>query len=338
MIVIGRWIRLCLSFFMAVLLSYSLVHKNLIIYLAYQAKGQLSVILNTETISEYKNKNKLSVLQKSNLQLIKSIREFSVDSLGYKPTSNFSTIYNQHQAPVLWVVTASESFQLKEYFWDFPILGKLSYKGFFKKELAVNEFNNLKCKGYDADIRPASAWSTLGWFSDPLMSSSLDYSKGRFCNLLFHELFHATYYLPNKVNLNENLAEFIAHKATIKFLKNDIINLNYYLADRYNDSLFERVMVKKATALNLFYDSIKNKACKNELKICELWQFSKSLETLNFSKSFNLHKRQKWINQSKNAYFVDFIQYSSLQDSLELVFNKIYNGNLLKMVQDLKGK
>jgi hypothetical protein len=97
-------------------------------------------------------------------------------------------------------------------------------------------------------------------------------------------------------------------------------------------------MVKKATALNLFYDSIKNKACKNELKICELWQFSKSLETLNFSKSFNLHKRQKWINQSKNAYFVDFIQYSSLQDSLELVFNKIYNGNLLKMVQDLKGK
>ncbi len=338
MSVIGRWIRLSLSFFLAILLFYSLFHKNLIIYLGYQAKGQLSVLLNTQKFIDYENQTQLTVQQKSNLQLIKLIKDYSVDSLGYKPTSNFNTIYNQDQSPVLWVVTASEPFQLKEYFWQFPLLGQLSYKGFFKKEFAIKEFNSLKCRGYDADIRPVSAWSTLGWFSDPLMSSSLNYSKGRFCNLLFHELFHATYYLPNKVNLNENLAEFVAHKATLKFLKNDSSNLSEYLAGRYNDSLFEQVMVKKAAKLNSFYNSIKNKTTKNDLKIREMWLFSKSLESLNFTKSFNISKRQQWINQSKNAYFVDFLQYNSLQDSLERVFNKIYKGNLPKMVQDLKGK
>lgn len=338
MSVIVRWLRLCLSFLTAILLFYSFIHRDLIIYLGYQAKGQLSVLINTETISDYDNHKNLSDQQKNNLQLIKFIKDFSVDSLGYKPTSNFNTIYNQDQSPVLWVVTASEAFCLKEFCWDFPFLGRLSYKGFFKKELAINEFNKLKCNGYDVDIRPVSAWSTLGWLSDPLMSSSLNYSKGRFCNLLFHELFHATYYLPNNVNLNENLAEFIAHKATLKFLKNDMVDLNEYLTSCYNDSLFEQVMVKKAGSMNKFYESIKNKSNKNELKMRELWLFSKSLESLNFSNSFNLSKRQQWINQSKNAYFVDFSQYNSLQDSLELVFNKIYKGNLLKMVQDLKGK
>lgn len=338
MSVIERWIRLGLSFFLAILLFYSLFHKNLIIYLSYQAKGQLSVLLNTQKFADYENQTQLTAQQKINLQLIKLIKDYSVDSLGYKPTSNFNTIYNQDQSPVLWVVTASEAFCLKEFCWDFSLLGRLSYKGFFKKELAINEFNKLKCNGYDADIRPVSAWSTLGWLSDPLMSSSLNYSKGRFCNLLFHELFHATYYLPNNVNLNENLAEFIAHKATLKFLKNDTADFNEYLASCYNDSLFEQVMVNKASSMNKFYDSIKNKSHKNELKMRELWLFSKSLESLNFSNSFNLLKRQQWINQSKNAYFVDFLQYNSLQDSLGLVFNKIYKGNLLKMVQDLTGK
>lgn len=335
--VVIRWTRLFLSFFTAVLLAYSLLYKNLIIYLGYQAKGQLSVLLNTETIIEYENQKHLTPQQKNNLQLIKLIKDFSVDSLGYQPTANFNSVYNQDQSPVLWVVTASEPFQLKEYFWDFPLLGRLSYKGFFKKEFAINEFNALICKGYDADIRPVSAWSTLGWFSDPLMSSSLNYSKGRFCNLLFHELYHATYYIPNNVNLNENLAEFIAHKATLQFLKRDTFSLNEYMVGRCNDSLFEQVMVKKANELNLFYHSIKNKTAKNELKLRELWLFSKSLESLNFSKSFNLLKRQELINQSQNAYFVDFLQYNSLQDSLELVFNKIYKGNLLKMVRDLNG-
>ena len=62
------------------------------------------------------------------------------------------------------------------------------------------------------------------------------------------------------------------------------------------------------------------------------------LNTLSFSENFNVLKRKDLIKQSKNAYFVDFLQYNSLQDSLEIVFNKFYNSNLAKMVQDLKDK
>lgn len=170
------------------------------------------------------------------------------------------------------------------------------------------------------------------------MSSTLNYSKGKFCNLLFHELFHSTFYKPNNVNLNENLAEFIAHKATIQFLKTDTASLNQYLIETKNHQVFENFMVKQSKSLNSFYDSIINNSNKHALKLAKLQNLGNQLNTLPLSKNFNISKRKDLINQSKNAYFVDFLQYNSLQDSLELVFNKFYNSNLAKMVQDLKGK
>jgi predicted aminopeptidase len=333
-----RWLRLCLNFLLAIVLALSLFNVNLTVYLLYQAYGQLNIIFNTQSLSSFQTSNKLSINQITNCTLISEIKKFSVDSLNYKPTNNFNSIYNQNNAPVLWVVTASEPYQLKEYLWSFPMLGKLSYKGFFKKNLAQKEFISLKSKGFDVDLRQVSAWSTLGWLNDPLMSSTLNYSKGRFCNLLFHELFHSTFYKPNNVNLNENLAEFIAHYATIKFLNADSASLNQYLIETKNHQVFENFMVKQSKGLNSFYDSIANNPNKHSLKLTKLQKLSNQLNKLPVSINFNISKRKDLINQSKNAYFIDFLQYNSLQDSLELVFNKIYNCNLAKMVQDLKGK
>src|SRR5690606_34719233 len=102
-------------------------------------------------------------------------------------------------------------------------------KGFFDKHLASAEVLDLKNKGYDVDVSPVTAYSSLGWFADPLFSGMLQRSKGRFCNLIFHELFHGTLYLPGSVNLNENLASFVAHKATIRFLARDSAELALYL-------------------------------------------------------------------------------------------------------------
>jgi predicted aminopeptidase len=170
--------------------------------------------MNTESFEEYAAQNTLSEKQKEGIALINEIKKYSVDRLNYKPTKNFTTIYDQNHAPVLWVITASEKYKIEAFYWKFPIVGKVSYKGFFDKQKAVAAKNELVCKGYDVDLRPVSAWSTLGWFSDPVLSSMLNRSKGHLCNLIFHELFHATYYAKSSVDFNENLASFIAHKAT----------------------------------------------------------------------------------------------------------------------------
>ena len=216
-----RWIRLILAYLFFGLALICALNYQTSIYLIYQGKGQLSILLNTQSIATYKEETTLSQQENDNILFIEKIKTYSIDSLGYLPTKNFTTIYNQKHAPVLWVITACKPYELAAYEWQFPLVGTVSYKGFFKEELALKEYNHLIANGYDVDLRSVSAWSTLGWFNDPLLSSMLNRSKGGLCNLLFHELFHATYYAPNAVNFNENIASFIAHKATSQFLKND---------------------------------------------------------------------------------------------------------------------
>lgn len=308
------------------------------IYLFYQASGQLHILMNTRTVEDFVAKNDLTEKQKRSLDLIAEIKTYSVDSLNYKPTENFTTVYDQNNAPVLWVITASEKYRIQAYYWKFPVIGAVSYKGFFSKQKALIASNEMISKGYDVDMRPVSAWSTLGWFSDPILSSMLNRSKGQLCNLIFHELFHATYYAESSVDYNENLASFVAHKATLQFLKNDTLALRSYL-DSYSDNkLIDNHISVQLKELNRFYDSISglSEQQKSILRLKKLTQSSLSFNQLKLANGSKIESIRNNILTFKNAWFVDFKQYNSLQDSLEEVFNKFYQSDLAKMVQSLK--
>jgi len=189
-------------------------------------------------------------------------------------------------------------------------------------------------EGYDVSIRTVTAWSTLGWFSDPLLSNTLLRSKGSFCNLLFHELFHATYYKAGDVNLNENLANFVAHKATLKFLRNDAVALGQYL-DYYNDELsYKNFLLRQYRFLKSGYEKTEEKLLP-EFKKRTMLMIADSVRKIGLTNSKKFERRAEAIIKFQNAYFVDLRQYESLQDSLEDAFNKIYRRDLKKMVQDL---
>lgn len=331
-----RWLRLfanlCLfAFFLVAALNYQTS-----VYLVYQAKGQLQLLLNTQSIAKFAKEAKLSEQERTNLLLIDEIKNYSVDSLGYKPTKNFTEIYDQKGEPVLWVITACDPYDLKPYEWKFPIVGKVSYKGFFKKEFAISAYNHMIVSGYDADLRSVSAWSTLGWLHDPVLSSMLKRSKGSLCNLLFHELFHATYYAPNSVDFNENIASFIAHKATLRFLKNDTLALNDYLQSYEDSKIYNAYMLRRIEYLKNYYKEIKNQPSKSILKLKAISGIVDSIEKLPLKRPGKFTARRKEILKFKNAYFIDFVQYDSMQDSLDRVFNKIYKGQIEKLVQHLK--
>lgn len=329
-------LRLFTSFALLLLFLYAGYHHQTVIYLIYQGKGQLNVLLNTESVSSFKQQNKLSATELANLELISKIRQFSVDSLAYKPTQNYENVYNQQKSGLLWVITACEPYAFKPYEWTFPLVGRVSYKGYFKKELALTEYNHLSQLGYDVDLRPVTAWSTLGWFNDPILSGMLGRSKGSLCNLIFHELFHATYYASNAVDLNENLASFIGHQATLVFLKNDTAALNEYVTSYNDNRRYNSFMLRQTTYLDNYYKIIQNKANRQHLKYKALVSITDSLALL------GIHHKKKYLSikqnilKTGNACFIDFKQYDSMQDSLEQVFNKIYKGNLKKLVQDLK--
>lgn len=313
-----------------------LVHYPTGIYLLSQAKGQLSVLSGTVPLAEFRRTGTLDAREAENLELVEKIRRYSVDSLDYLPTDNFTSIYDQGHAPLLWVITACEPYAFKPYNWVFPLVGRVSYKGFFNRASAEKEYRHLAALGYDADLRSVSAWSTLGWFSDPLLSRMLSRSKAGLCNLLFHELFHATYYAPSSVDLNENLANFIADKATLRFLKQDTAELRSYRESQADELVFNSYMLRKKQYLEAFYQTIAQAPDPLALKLKALAQIADSVGLLPLKHPARFSRRAADIAKFKNAYFVDFQQYESMQDSLESIFNKIYRGDLKKLVQDLK--
>ncbi len=337
----NKLIKIFLHLLLWFVLAFGSIFHETTVYLIAQSYGQFYLITHTKSFEAYAAEKNISSEHKRNLALISEIKKYSVDSLNYKPTKNFTEIYDQENAPVLWVITASSPYKIEPYYWRFPVVGKVSYKGFFNKQKAEALKNKLICEGYDVDSRSVSAWSTLGWFSDPVLSNMLNKSKGNLCNLIFHELFHATYYAESSVDFNENLAFFIAHKATLQFLRNDSTALKIYLGDGSADyMLMEDNTAAQLAGLNRFYDSISvlPESQKYILKLRKITHVAKSYEYLGAQDKEWIKTTQNHILSFKNAWFVDFIQYRGLQDSLEEVFNKIYQGNLPKMVQSLKQK
>jgi predicted aminopeptidase len=331
-------IKLFFSLVVLICFAWLLIYAELALYLTKISFGQINILINTQKITDVLKDDHVSKEEKQKIFLIEGIKKYSVDSLGYKPTKNFTTYFNQHNQPILWIVTACKPFSFEPYEWKFPIVGKVSYKGFFTRNSAQKEYLNLYTKGYDADISEVSAWSTLGWLPDPILSSMLGKSKGRMANLFFHELFHATYYAPSSVDVNENLANFIARKATLQFLQHDTAELYKFLKTTQDDSTYNSFTFKGYETLKAFYFSTQKEDSTIRLQqkedlLIKIYKESFHLK-LHYPTRFKNYNKQILI--SKNSFFVDAHRYDGLSDSLNRVFNKKYGGNLKKMIEHLK--
>ena len=100
-----------------------------------------------------------------------------------RQSDNYTTFYNQRGKPILWVVTASERYKLAPKEWKFPVIGTFPYKGFFDEAKADRQEAELLDAGYDTEINEVSAWSTLGYLKDPILSIMLYRSPGSLASL-----------------------------------------------------------------------------------------------------------------------------------------------------------
>jgi predicted aminopeptidase len=151
------------------------------------------------------------------LRLVVEIRRFGVESLGMEAGDSYTTYYDTGGGPVLYNVTASRADRLEAVTWWFPVTGSVAYKGYFAREDARREREYLERIGYDALLSPVSAYSTLGWFRDPVLSTMLDDPPEALAELLLHEMTHATVYAPGDTEFNERLASFVGGAAAEAF-------------------------------------------------------------------------------------------------------------------------
>ena len=143
------------------------------------------------------------------VERVEDIRRFAMEELGLKESKNYTRYVELDRNYLAAVVSASPEDSFGRHQWWFPVVGKVPYKGFFNVEDARKEMVKLEKKGLDVWVRGVDAFSTLGWFRDPLYSYMKNYSEGDLAELIIHELLHATVYLKNQDQFNEELAQFV---------------------------------------------------------------------------------------------------------------------------------
>jgi len=143
------------------------------------------------------------------INLVNDIRAFAMEDLGLAMSKNYTRYVELDRDYLAAVVSASEKDSFRRYEWFFPVVGSMPYKGFFNIEDAKKERAKLEKKDLDVWVRRVDAFSTLGWFKDPLYSYMRNYPAGRLADLIIHELVHATVFIKGQVKFNEELAEFI---------------------------------------------------------------------------------------------------------------------------------
>ena len=140
---------------------------------------------------------------------VEDIRRFAMEELGLKESKNYTRYVELDREYLAAVVSACAKDSFTRHEWWFPVVGRVPYKGFFNVDDARKERAKLEKKDLDVWIRGVDAFSTLGWFKDPLYSYMKKYSDRDLADLIIHELLHATVFLKNHSQFNEELAEFV---------------------------------------------------------------------------------------------------------------------------------
>lgn len=329
---------------LAILLVLSIfIWWDLVVYGIRQANGQFHIIWNARPVEEFLNDSQFPDSLKNKLVLINEVRRYAIDSLGLKDTRNYKTLYDQKGEEIMWVVTASEPFQLKAKEWKFPVLGSVPYKGYFNKDLAFALRDELVQEGWDVSIRNPGGWSTLGWFTDPILSKMLERSEGDLANLIIHEMSHATIFVKDSIDFNENLATFIGDRGTEKFLidKYGINSKEYkmYINDDADFLKFSDHMLRGSEKLDSLYATMTGQMpvdAKKKLKEEMIREIVNSLDTLTLSTGNNPGARYK-DRLPNNAYFMNFRRYQAKQDTFWDELRK-FNGDLKEYIEYLSRK
>lgn len=159
------------------------------------------------------------------LRLVTRVLAFA-RAQGLNPGGSFSSYSVLDRPHVSYVVMAAPRDELSFLTWWFPIVGAVPYKGYFDKDDALEAAKRLEADGFETIVRPVDAFSTLGWFDDPLLSTMLHRDPVALANLIFHESVHSTLWIPGAADFNESLANFIATWQTTKFFQQETEPLN----------------------------------------------------------------------------------------------------------------
>lgn len=267
------------------------------------------------------------------------IREFAVGELGLADTRNYRSLVRLDSDRLATVVSACDPVSFERHLWRYPVVGALPYKGFFKPEEAEREASRLKAKGLDTLVRPVDAFSTLGWFADPLFSNFAKYDDGELAELIIHELAHATVFVKRAEQFNEEFATFVGRQGARAYISRmhgspspELAALDHARADA---EAFAGFLRQTADLLETVYSSDRNRDEKLSAKSAIL--ASRAAE---FRESAPLRFRQEAyrsfaMDRINNAYLDLYRLYEGEPELYAEFLERYCDGDLARFIREV---
>lgn len=188
-------------------------------YYGQAINGELHLLSARQPIAKVITNPKTPAALRRQLQLAEKIRRYASDALGLPENGSYTSYVALNQPYVSWNVFATKPFSLQPITWCFPIAGCVPYRGYFHHQDAEAFAASLRKQGDDVYVGGVPAYSTLGWFNDPLLSSMLGWSDTTLANFIFHELAHQELYLKGDADFNESFAVTVADVGVHRWLQ-----------------------------------------------------------------------------------------------------------------------
>jgi predicted aminopeptidase len=188
-------------------------------YIARGAYEEARLLWNRKPISGEISDPEVTPDVREKLRTVLAVRGFARDHLGLEVGGAYTTVSEVDHGAVVYVVMAAPRDSLEPYEWWFPIVGFVPYRGYFSEDKARAKAAEMEAQGYDTLVRPAVAFSSLGFFNDPLLSNLLKLDRVELAGVIIHELFHRTYFLPGNVMFDESAASWVGSRGAIEFFK-----------------------------------------------------------------------------------------------------------------------
>lgn len=188
-------------------------------YISRAAYEEARILAAAKPIGRVANDPATDALTRGKLDLVIAARQFAVDSLGLAAGASFTKFSQLRRDTLVLVLSAAYRDRLALRTWWFPVVGRFPYKGFFDFAEAKRTAAALRDDGFDTSLGASSAFSTLGWFNDPLVSTTIRADSITLANTVIHELLHNTYFAKGRVPFNESFASFVGGRGAEHFFR-----------------------------------------------------------------------------------------------------------------------
>lgn len=252
-------------------------------YYGQAIKGHLSLMGKRQSAQSIIEDESRDPVLRGRLQTALDARHFASAELGLPDNKSYTHYADLEGQPPVWIVVAAPALSLDPKIWCYPFAGCVSYRGYFKQDAALRHARKLESEeSLDTAVTAGAAYSTLGWFADPLLSNMLNYPDADLAGLIFHELAHQLLYVKGDTTFNESFATAVERIGVERWLRqrNQSDALSQWQARGERRRQFNQLLMSTREDLLAVYGSEQDDGWKKQQKAARLEQLSEEYESL----------------------------------------------------------